>query len=96
MAAYLFAEVRDLTDPEAFREYVAKIGATQDAFGGKNVVRGSNFETLEGDWSPQGFIVLEFPDREKLMAWYNSDEYRPLKELRQRLATTTIVIMDGR
>ncbi len=96
MTAYIFAEVRDLTDQEAFREYITKIGATQDVYGGKNVIRGTNFETLEGDWSPSGFIVLEFPDRAKAMDWYNSEEYKPLKELRKRLASTNVVIMDGR
>ncbi len=96
MTAYLFAEVKDLTDQEAFREYTTKIGATQVPFGGKSVIRGTNFETLEGDWNPSGFIVIEFPDRAKAMDWYNSEEYRPLMELRKRLANTNVVIMDGR
>ncbi len=60
MTAYLFAEVKDLTEQEAFRDYTTKIGATQ------------------------------------AMDWYNSEEYKPLKELRKRLATTNVVIMDGR
>lgn len=95
MTAYMFAEVKDVSDPAAFGEYRENIAATLGPFGGKTVIRGSNFETLEGDWTPHGFIIIEFPDRQRAMEWYNGDAYRPLLELRKRVADTTVVIMDA-
>jgi len=37
----------------------------------------------------------EFPSYEAALAWYHSDEYRPLKELRQANGRTTILLLDG-
>jgi uncharacterized protein (DUF1330 family) len=95
MTAYIFAEVKDVSDPEAFREYREKVAGTMEPFGGKAIIRGSNFETLEGSWNPQGFIVIEFPDRQSAMEWYGSAQYKPLLELRMQLASTNSVIMDA-
>ncbi|TBC25579.1 DUF1330 domain-containing protein (plasmid) [Rhizobium ruizarguesonis] len=52
-------------------------------FGGRYVGRGGKTITLEGDWRPNRLVIVEFPDMESLMAWYNSPEYAPLLELRK-------------
>lgn len=36
----------------------------------------------EGDWNGNWAAVLQFPNMEAAEAWYNSEEYKPFKNLR--------------
>ena len=94
MKAYLVAEVT-VTDQEAYESYKKGVPATVAAFGGRFIVRGGKMETLEGTWTPQRLVILEFPDMAKLREWYDSSEYRPLLELRQRSALSNVVAIEG-
>jgi uncharacterized protein (DUF1330 family) len=58
-------------------------------------VRGGQLQTLEGDWKPKRIVVTVFPSLEQARRWYDSEEYRPLKALRLRSATGSIVLVDG-
>ncbi|MPZ42940.1 MAG: DUF1330 domain-containing protein [Betaproteobacteria bacterium] len=94
MAAYVIAEV-EVTDPQVFEQYRREVPATLAAFNGRFVVRGGACETLEGDWQPKRLVVLEFPDRTAAKAWWSSQTYAAPKALRQRSATTQLLIVDG-
>ena len=94
MAAYYIVEI-DIQDPAGFEEYRSKVPATIERYGGKYLVRGGRLETLEGEWRPKRIVVLEFPSVEQAKRWYDSEEYRPLKELRRRTARGHIVLVDG-
>jgi uncharacterized protein (DUF1330 family) len=65
------------------------------AHGGRFLVRGGEQETLEGDWAPLRTVVMEFPDRDAARAWYESDDYAPLRELRRQASNTEILLVDG-
>ena len=41
------------------------------------------------------FVIIEFPDMDTARAWYRSDAYAPLRELRRSASTTSIVVVDG-
>jgi uncharacterized protein (DUF1330 family) len=95
MAAYLIAEI-EITDPAGYEEYRKGVGATLAAYGGKNLVRpGGKMEVLEGGWVPKRLVILEFPSIGQLKAWYDSPEYRPLLEIRQRTAKSKMVLIEG-
>ena len=94
MPAYLFADV-EVTDPAGYEQYRQRVSATIEAFGGRYLVRGGATEVLEGDWKPKRLVILEFVDMARLKAWYESPEYRPLIELRQRTTTSTLVAVEG-
>lgn len=94
MAAYMIADV-DVTDPAVMEEYRGRVGGTIAKYGGRFVVRGGNWEVVEGDWSPKRLVVLEFPSMERLKAWYHSPEYAPLIQLRFRSANTNMVLVEG-
>jgi len=40
-------------------------------------------------------VVVEFPDKAAALAWYESDMYRPLRELRQASAEAVILLAEG-
>ena len=39
--------------------------------------------------------MMEFESTERAHAWYDSEEYRPLKELRHRSADVKLIIVEG-
>jgi uncharacterized protein (DUF1330 family) len=84
-----------IKDPAAMREYIEAAAATVAAYGGRYLVRGGAVEALEGTWDHDRMVVVEFADRAAALAWYESAEYRPLRDLRQGAADTVILLAEG-
>jgi uncharacterized protein (DUF1330 family) len=95
MPAYVIAAVTDAWDQEKLVQYRDGNTEVVAAHGGRFVARGGEQELLEGDWDPKRLVIIEFPDMEAARAWYHSDGYAPLRELRRSASTTNIVIVDG-
>jgi uncharacterized protein (DUF1330 family) len=97
MTAYAVARVRtaNVTHPEV-HEYLRRIQSTLDPYAGRFLVHGGGqMEQVEGHWDGVGVIILEFPDREQLEAWYESPAYREILPLRTRNTEMDIIIADG-
>ncbi len=94
MAAYVIAEI-EVIDPAPYEEYRKRVLATIQKHGGRFLVRGGAIDSKEGGWQPKRLIVVEFPSMEKARAWYDSPEYRPLIELRQKASRGRLVIVEG-
>jgi uncharacterized protein (DUF1330 family) len=94
VSAYVIADL-DVRDPKKLAEYAELVPKTVAKFGGRYLVRAGKFEVIEGDWKPTMLVVLEFPSWDAAMNWYNSEEYRPLKQMRIRSATTDGVLVEG-
>jgi len=94
MAAYVIVEV-NVHNPTEYEEYKKLTPATLSAFGGEFVVRGGETETLEGEWQPQRIVVLEFPTVQRAKEWWNSEAYSKAKVIRQRTATTKMIVVQG-
>jgi uncharacterized protein (DUF1330 family) len=94
VAGYVVAQILGVKDQAGFDEYRLKVAATIEQYGGKFLVRGGEVQTLEGDWRAP-FVVIEFESAVRARQWYDSAEYRPLLELRQRCADTQLIIVEG-
>ena len=94
MAAYLIVDVV-VNDPAVYEQYRAQVPALIRKHGGEYLVRGGALEVIEGTWAPKRLVVLRFRDRAAAQAFLNDPEYRPLKEIRHRAATTDLVLVDG-
>jgi len=94
MAAYVIVEVT-ITDHVEYEEYKKLTPAAIAAYDGKFVVRGAKTESLEGNWHPERIVVLEFPSVTRAKEWWNSSEYSKAKEIRQRSATTKMLVVEG-
>ena len=94
-AAYLIVE-SNITDPEAFKRYMAAAPAVVQAFGGDYLVRGGRIEVLEGDWQPPRLTVLRYASFEQAQAMYDSPAYVHARSLREgTTACFNMVLVEG-
>ena len=94
MPAYIVVEV-EVHDQERYEKYKSMVPPSLAGYGGRFLVRGGKVETREGDWSPQRFVMVEFPSLERAKAWWSSTEYAEAKALRQATATTQMIVVEG-
>ncbi|TSA16504.1 MAG: DUF1330 domain-containing protein [Betaproteobacteria bacterium] len=94
MAAYLVVDI-DVTNPAQFEEYKKLAPAAIAKFGGRYLIRGGAYETLEGDWKPQRITVVEFESMEKGKAFYNSPEYQAAIKTRKGAANMKMLLVQG-
>lgn len=92
MPAYIIVDVA-INDPVEYEAYKKLTPASLIPYDGKFIVRGGPTETLEGEWQPGRFVVLEFPSTEKAKAWWSSPGYAPAKAIRQRTASTQMILV---
>ena len=55
-----------------------------------------DYEVLEGEWSADHTVILEFPNKADLKAWYESPEYQELLTVRASASDANIVLIHGR
>ncbi len=63
MSTYLIVDIT-VHNPEMFKEYARKAQPFVEKHSGVYLVRGGEVQILEGTWSPQRLVVVEFPDKE--------------------------------
>ena len=94
MAAYIIVD-SNVHNPDRMKEYATQVPATLAPFGGKAIVSAPDPEIIEGDWSPQRLVVLEFPDADAARAWYNSPEYQEILPIRFEAANDKLLLVEG-
>jgi uncharacterized protein (DUF1330 family) len=92
--SYAIGHLRNVRFGSEIAEYLRRIDATLEPYGGRFLVHGMQHEVLEGDW-PGDLIVIEFPDRARAESWYRSDAYRAILPLRTRNADGSVILVDG-
>ena len=92
--AYVIAQV-DVHDQETYDTYRAGTPDSIASFGGEFIVRGGAIEGLEGEPPRSRMVVIEFPSQAQAKAWYDSEEYTALREIRQRAASADVVLAEG-
>jgi len=84
----------DVSDPEAYKEYVAANAEAFTKYGARFVVRGGPFESMEGTPRARN-VVVEFPDYATALACYRSPEYARALKLRETASTADLVVIEG-
>ena len=95
MPAYVIADVREARDQDALAEYRRRNTDAVANHGGRFVIRGGASELLEGEWPTLRIVLIEFPDAAAARAWWDSEEYAPLKRLRRDASDTNILLVEG-
>lgn len=94
MAAYALAHLHNPSLHPEVLDYIERIQATLDPFGGRFVVHGAEVEVREGEW-PGTVVIIEFPDVQAARDWYVSPAYQEILPLRTDHIDGAAIIVDG-
>ena len=94
MAGYAITQI-EVTNPENYKNYLAKVTDIVTKFGGEYLVRGGEFHCFEGEWKYPRTVVIKFPSYEKALEWYNSEEYKPVRQIRLDNSVGNFIIVKG-
>jgi len=86
-------EVHDRAKMEQYEQGAIELLARH---GARPLVRELRAENYEGTWTPNFFVILEFPDRQAVRTFYDSEEYQPLKALRRQAAHSNGIFVTDR
>jgi uncharacterized protein (DUF1330 family) len=92
--AYIIAHVQ-VTDPAQYEDYKRLSSIAMQAHGATVRVRGGKVEVLEGDWSPERVVILEFPSVDQARAFYASAEYTSARAAREGAAVMRMIVVEG-
>ncbi len=95
MSVYMIVEAKDVFDQEKYGEYIKRVPAIVEKFGGRYLARGGDITVVSGDWRPARLIIVAFDSKEKFQAWWHSAEYRAIAPLRETAAQTNAVVVEG-
>lgn len=83
-----------VSDPEAYKAYVAAASIAMKKFGAKVLARGGRHEALEGQARPRN-VILEFESFDAALQYYRSPEYQFALGKRQGIAEGELVAVEG-
>ena len=93
-SGYVIAQLK-VTNPENYKEYVSQVSAVVKKFGGEYLVRNGEYQVVEGEDNFPRIAIIKFPTYEKALEWYNSDEYKPIKEIRLANSKGSNIVVRG-
>ncbi len=94
MSAFMIVSVTP-HDEEKFCEYESRTLEIVKRHGGAPIARTEQPLVWEADTAPAIGVILQFPDRQAAAAFYHSEEYAPLKHLRQTIADASAVVVES-
>ena len=97
MPVYVIVDVglKDEADANAFGEYAEQTTRMLAEHGVRVIAYDPAARILEGTWTPRTIVVQEYPDMGAVTRVQHSDAYAPLKALRQRIADTNVIVVNG-
>jgi len=84
----------DVSDPEAYKAYVAANAEAFSKYGARFLVRGGAHETVEGASRARN-VVIEFKDYATALACYRSPEYAKAMAFREKGSVADIIVIEG-
>ncbi|MFF4563851.1 DUF1330 domain-containing protein [Streptomyces sp. NPDC001435] len=94
MPAYAIAHLQEATPHPEIAEYIERIPATFEPYGGRFLVHAAQHEVKEGSW-PGHVVVIAFPDMAEAQAWWDSPAYQEIAPLRSRHIEGDIILVPG-
>ena len=94
MAGYFIIQI-NITNPENYKKYIQEVTPIVKKFGGEYIVRGGQSEIAEGIWPYERTVILKFPTYEMVKKWHDSDEYKPIRKIREDNSKCNAIIIEG-
>jgi len=91
---YAIAEI-NVTDPDAYQQYLNAVTPVVAHFGGKYLVRAGTVIPLEGQAPTGRVVIIAFRDLATAQSFEASPEYLKIAPLRQKASRTTLFLVEG-
>ena len=85
----------NIDDWDGYDRYRGQVMPTLEPFGGRFLVRGGAFTTIEGEMPFERIAVLEFPSRGAAEDWYQSPAYQAVLPIRLAATRCQFVVVDA-
>jgi uncharacterized protein (DUF1330 family) len=94
MSAFIVAMV-SVTNPDVYKNYMVLSGPAAKLYGGEFVIRGGEFEVLEGQFPHKRIVMLKFSSVAQAKKFYNSVEYQAARKERLGAADFNMIVVAG-
>jgi len=94
MSAYFIANIA-IHDEKEYAKYCDAVEDVFRQFNGKYLAIDENPEVLEGQWAYSRLVLIEFPDKASLKAWYHSNAYQAILQMRLAGAKCDAIIAES-
>jgi uncharacterized protein (DUF1330 family) len=92
--AYAVIDISEITNPDVFKQLLAKAEAPVTAGGGKFVIRTEKITAIDGA-PPKRFVVIGFDSMEKAKAWDSLPAQKEIDDMRSKSAKARSFFVDG-
>jgi uncharacterized protein (DUF1330 family) len=92
--AYAIAHLQEAAPHPDIAEYIERIAATFEPYGGRFLVHATQHEVKEGGW-PGHVVVIGFPGIVEARGWWDSPVYQEIAPLRSRHIKGDIILVEG-
>ena len=91
---YWIAKYKEITDQSLLSKYAEKALKIIEDFGGKALVRGGKYKTLEGSEFIR-IVIWEFKDLDTAIQCHESKEYKKAWSIAEKTTKRDLVIVEG-
>jgi uncharacterized protein (DUF1330 family) len=92
MPAYVVA-MMSINDPDTYKLYTDRTPPIVKKYGGKFLTRGEDFTCVEGQKYEGRLVILEFPSKADVDAWFNDPDYREAMKFRHASSTMNYLLL---
>ena len=92
MPAYVISMMK-INDPDVYKKYTDRTPTIVEKYGGKFLTRGEEVTTIEGTPYNDRMVILEFPDKASIEAWFNDPEYQEAMKFRHASSTMNMLLV---
>lgn len=94
MAAYVISDLQ-VRDPSSIVEYRTLAAESIARYGGRYLARGGTIHPIEGGWTPESIVVVEFPSMQRAREWFDSPEYAGARAIAARALSRRLIFVEG-
>lgn len=92
MPAYVIS-MMSIHDPNTYKEYTDRTPPIVEKYGGKFLTRGEKYSCIEGKEYDGRLVILEFPSKENVEAWFKDPEYIEAMKFRHASSTMNYLLL---
>lgn len=92
MPAYVVS-MMTITDPETYKQYTSRTPPIVKKYGGKFLTRGEEITCVEGQDYTGRMVILEFPSKADVEAWFADPDYQEAMTFRHAASTMNYLLL---